>query len=244
LLFYQNILAFSVADANPKEFSVADANPKELMTMKADETLDAKQNIAQLSGSDLEDLGVVIIPMVLAQKEVIFPADLTGAAERLAQMVIFTAYLTGDAEIPPVITNGTGRIVFNLDREADEMLYFINVEGLEGILQAHIHQGDDNVNGDIVVWLFNAGEPTDEIHGELVSGSFTAEDFIGPLQGKNMSDLVDAIKNGQAYVNIHTEANLLGEVRGTIAHYEQEGGEDDGAAPIDEDEFFNEDPFM
>lgn len=192
--------------------------------MKADETLDAKQNIAQLSGSDLEDLGIVSIPMVFAQTEVVFTADLTGGQE-----------------IPPVITNAAGSIDFTLDQEAGEMSYYIDVGGLEGILQAHIHQGRENENGDIVVWLFNATESTDEIQGEPVSGFFTAEDFVGPLQGKNMSDLVDAIESRQAYVNIHTEANPLGELRGTIV---EEGIPEPSpeAAPIDEDEFFAQDP--
>ena len=31
-----------------------------------------------------------------------------------------------------------------------------------------------------------------------------------------MTDLVDAIEGGQAYVNVHTEANPPGEVRGTV----------------------------
>jgi hypothetical protein len=31
-----------------------------------------------------------------------------------------------------------------------------------------------------------------------------------------MSDLVDLIESGQAYANVHTEANQNGEIRGTI----------------------------
>ena len=46
-----------------------------------------------------------------------------------------------------------------------------------------------------------------------------------------MTDLVDAIEGGQAYVNVHTEANPPGEVRGTIevapAATSDDGGGDD-----------------
>jgi hypothetical protein len=97
------------------------------------------------------------------------------------------------------------------------MSYELAVDNIEGVLFAHIHQGNEFENGPIVVTLFNATDgPTDEIDGTLESGDFTAEDLEGPLQGLTMADLVDSIQSGQAYVNVHTEANLPGEIRGTI----------------------------
>jgi CHRD domain len=36
------------------------------------------------------------------------------------------------------------------------------------------------------------------------------------LAGKQISDLVDLMKNGGAYVNIHTQENQNGEIRGQI----------------------------
>jgi len=91
------------------------------------------------------------------------------------------------------------------------------------------------------VTLFNATDgPTDEIDGTLESGDFAAEDFEGPLQGQNMTDLVDAIEGGQAYVNVHTEANPPGEVRGTIevapAATSDNGGGDDSDDSDDNDD--------
>ena len=127
----------------------------------------------------------------------------------------FTANLTGDSEVPPVTTNATGTADLDLNDAGDQMSFDIEVEDLEGATQAHIHQGSESENGDPVVWLFNSTEPTDEEDGTLESGDFTAEDLVGPLQGQNMSDLVDLLANGQAYVNVHTEANPGGEIRGT-----------------------------
>jgi hypothetical protein len=178
-------------------------------------------------------VGVVSIPAVHAQNQTAGAQDQQPAAEQQQQEQDFTANLTGDAEVPPVTTNATGTADFTLNEDGDEMSYDIEVEDLEGVLQAHIHQGSDSENGDIVVWLANESEPTDEIDGTLDSGNFAAEDFVGPLQGQNMSDLVDAIDGGQAYVNVHTEANPGGEIRGTIeqapaASTSDDGGGDDG----------------
>jgi CHRD domain len=39
----------------------------------------------------------------------------------------------------------------------------------------------------------------------------------GPLAGKQLSDLITMINNGDAYVNVHTEANPKGEIRGQLS---------------------------
>ena len=118
-----------------------------------------------------------------------------------------------------ITSNAIGVAEFELNDDGDEMSYDIEVQYIEGVLFAHIHNGNEFENAPIVVTLFNATDgPTDEIDGTLESGTFTAEDFEGPLQGQNMADLVDAIEDGQAYVNVHTEANPPGEIRGTIEH--------------------------
>ncbi len=40
--------------------------------------------------------------------------------------------------------------------------------------------------------------------------------FSGPLEGMQISDLVDAFNDGNAYANIHTQQNPNGEIRGQI----------------------------
>lgn len=162
-------------------------------------------------------ISVVGFPVVHAQNQTA-GTDQQPAGEQAQQDQVFSANLTGDSEVPPVTTNSTGSAEFELNDDGDEMSYDLEAEDITGVLYAHIHQGSDSENGPIVVTLFNATDgPTDEISGTLESGTFTAEDFEGPLQGQNMTDLVDAIEGGQAYVNVHTEANPPGEVRGTIA---------------------------
>jgi hypothetical protein len=44
----------------------------------------------------------------------------------------------------------------------------------------------------------------------------TPGDLQGPLNGKQLSDLVKLLEDGDAYVNVHTQQNQNGEIRGQI----------------------------
>ncbi len=128
----------------------------------------------------------------------------------------FTATLTGAAEVPPVKTKASGDAKFELKTDGKTMTYAINVKSIDKVLYAHIHEGKDSVNGPIIVTLFNPSSPTGKIDGQLVNGTFGASTFEGPLKGKQMTDLLDLVKNKQAYVNVHTVTNPPGELRGTV----------------------------
>jgi hypothetical protein len=168
------------------------------------------------------------IPIAFAQEQPAGSEDQEPAEEQEQQNQEFNAILTGDSEVPPVTTNATGSAEIELNDEGDEMSYNIGVENIEGVTMAHIHQAASGENGPPVVWLFNATEPNDVEEGTLSDGTFTAEDFVGPLQGQNMSDLVDAMESGQTYVNVHTESNPPGEIRGTIDLGSSSSAEDSG----------------
>jgi hypothetical protein len=71
-------------------------------------------------------------------------------------------------------------------------------------MMAHIHQGKAGASGQPVVEL------------SMGKGTITASDLKGPLAGKQISDLVKMIKSGGAYVNVHTQQNQMGEIRGQI----------------------------
>ena len=182
-------------------------------------------------------VSVVGIPIAHAQNQTAGTQEQQPAAQQQQQTQDYDANLTGDAEVPPVTTNATGLAELELNDDGDEMSFDIQVEDIEGATQAHIHQGLESRNGDPVVWLFNSTEPTDEEDGTLESGDFTAEDFVGPLQGQNMTDLVELMDDRRAYVNVHTEANPGGEIRGTVVPDVTDGGatEDDADEDADED---------
>jgi hypothetical protein len=128
----------------------------------------------------------------------------------------FDAILTGASEVPPVETSASGFAELEVEEGSDSMEYGIIVMNIDKVTLAHIHQGSNSEAGPVIAMLFNASTPTGPTTGGLVEGSITSANLEGPLQGKQLSDLIALIQNGQAYVNVHTEQNPDGEIRGTI----------------------------
>ena len=130
----------------------------------------------------------------------------------------FDAILTGTSEVPPVQTNASGSADLDVEIEDGQRVvdYEIFVNNIDRVTQAHIHQGSSNETGPIIVPLFNASTPTGPVTGQLTEGQFTSANFVGPLQGRQLDDLIALMQNGTAYVNLHTEQNPDGEIRGTI----------------------------
>jgi CHRD domain-containing protein len=130
----------------------------------------------------------------------------------------FTAKMTGKEEVPSKDTKATGDAEFTLSGDGKTMSYKVNVMNIDKVTVAHIHQGKVGENGPPVVWLFNSSSnPTGPTNGMLSQGTFTSNDLVGPLKGKQMSDLVKLINDGQAYANVHTQTNPMGEIRGQLS---------------------------
>jgi hypothetical protein len=129
----------------------------------------------------------------------------------------FTAKMAGKDEVPPKDTKANGTAEFNLSADGNKMTYVVNVMNIDKVTMAHIHSGKVGENGPPVVWLFNSTTPSGPMNGMLSQGNITATDLVGPLKGKQMSDLVKLINDGQAYANVHTEPNPKGEIRGQIS---------------------------
>jgi hypothetical protein len=85
------------------------------------------------------------------------------------------------------------------------MNYDLSVTNLNGFMMAHIHQGKAGENAQLITSPLPIGK-----------GKITSTDLQGPLAGKQISDLANIIKNGQAYVNVHTDQNQNGEIGGQI----------------------------
>ena len=130
--------------------------------------------------------------------------NLTIVPPAYAQSQTFTAKLTGNDETPPVSTAATGTAHFQLSSDGKQLNYDLSVEKLNAYTHSHIHQGKAGESGQAVVEL------------SMGKGTITSSDLKGPLAGKQISDLVKMIKSGEAYVNVHTQKNQMGELRGQV----------------------------
>jgi hypothetical protein len=161
----------------------------------------------------------------------------------------FDARLTGASEVPPVQTNASGLADLDVEMEEGQRVidYHLYVNNIDRITQAHIHQGNSSENGPIIVPLFNASTPTRHVNGQLAEGHITPANFTGPLQGKQLDDLIALMQNETTYVNVHTEQNPQGEIRGTVLlddsafEGEEDDFEDDDEGEGEEEEEENED---
>jgi hypothetical protein len=129
----------------------------------------------------------------------------------------FSATLTGSSEVPPKNTKATGSADFQFNVEKDSLSYKLNVMNINKVTMAHIHEGKFGANGPIVVTLFKSANPSGSVNGILSQGIITSDRFEGALTGKQITDLVKIINDGNAYVNVHTLQNPKGEIRGQIS---------------------------
>ena len=133
----------------------------------------------------------------------------------------FSAALSGSANK----SNSTGTAKFLVNENNSQISYWINVTGIKKINQAHVHNGTTGQDGDIVVSLLsnsksakgNATPPKIGFNGNITKG-----DLRGPMQGKDIPDLITLMGNGSAYVNIHTDKYPKGAIRGQISSSDSE----------------------
>ena len=85
-------------------------------------------------------------------------------------------------------------------------------------MQTHIHNGTTGENGDIVATLSNgiSAEGDDRPPQIGFAGNITSNELQGPLEDKEISDLIGLMSDGNAYVNVHTDKYPDGAIRGQI----------------------------
>lgn len=129
-------------------------------------------------------------------------------------------HLSGAEEAPAVDTSAQGQAVFQVDEDGTAVDYRLNVANIDDVLMSHLHLAPAGTNGPIVVWLYPDAPPPQLIEGRtqgtLATGTITADDLVGPLAGGSLDDLLDAIRAGTVYVNVHTTAFPGGEIRGQL----------------------------
>lgn len=128
-----------------------------------------------------------------------------SAAQAQAENRNFRTHLSGAQEVPARDTDAQGQATFALSKAGDVLDYRLIVSNIENVVASHIHLGAAGENGPVVAFLYGSvpagGGRT---NGVLATGTITAARLVGPLAGHPLEDLVDAMRSGGAYVNVHT----------------------------------------
>jgi hypothetical protein len=122
-----------------------------------------------------------------------------GSSSDPDETTAFGAKLSGEQEVPPVVTGAIGTGTLFLDLPSRNIRGSITVDGMNATA-AHIHQGDVGVSGPIIVPLVETSPGT---------WSVPAGTMLTEAQ-------VNALHAGGLYFNAHSAINPNGEIRGQI----------------------------
>jgi len=125
-------------------------------------------------------------------------------------------FLSGKDEVPPTESNASAWAKFQSVDNDSQLSYWVSIVGLKEITGAHIHKGSEGQNGDIVTVLSEAKSAEGGNETISLKGNITKDGLQGPLEGKEVSDLVSLMRNGSVYVNVHTNEYKDGVIRGQI----------------------------
>lgn len=128
----------------------------------------------------------------------------------------FFALLRGSEEVPPVKTLAFGTTVVVVSKDKQKLFFVLKVNNILKFTQAHLHLGPRGVNGPIVAFLFGPVMPGISVKHGVVTGVLTKKDLVGPLKGQSIARLIELMKAGKIYVNVHTEQHPDGEIRGQL----------------------------
>lgn len=136
----------------------------------------------------------------------------------------FKAILNGSDVSPPVSTNLSGIAQLVLEKSTPLLLtYNVTITGLannndNNVTSVHLHNGIRGYNGTEIKELKIL--PGYNENGIVAKGNLSASDsFSSELAGKGdlaLNSLIQYIGNGEVYVDVHTQDNPHGELRGQI----------------------------
>jgi len=155
---------------------------------------------------------IVIALVGCTERETVAPMEFEASFARASGPAgqNFNTHMTGDEEVPVRETRAQGQAHFQLNRAGTEISYWMNVANIENVTMAHIHVAPPGANGPVVVWLYPSTSPPPlpagggRIQGRVATGSITADNLVGQLAGQPLSALVDLMRAGNTYVNVHT----------------------------------------
>jgi len=133
---------------------------------------------------------------------------------------VFSAKLLGDSEVPPI--NSAGTATFHMEI-GTTITFSLTFSGLSSnLLVSHLHFAPTKVAGGVMIFLCGGGnQPVcPAATSGTITGTITANNVTGPItQGITAGDLtsaLEAVREGNAYANMHTDNFKGGEIRGQV----------------------------
>ena len=129
----------------------------------------------------------------------------------------FVANLSGKNLSPSVNTNASGQAILNLTNQGSKMAYVVKVHGLDKVTSASLEYTLGGRARDIIL-LYDGAKSgtTGKINGMFVNGIFGASGFLSDFKGKQMSDLITAMTDGNVFLRVRTISLPLGEIGGKV----------------------------
>jgi len=133
------------------------------------------------------------------------------------------AKLNGYQETPAESTPGHGTLRLRIVG-GDTIHYVLHYEGFEpaegSTTAAHIHFGQFGVGGGVIAFLCGGTKPACTDGEGTFEGDIVAADIVGPsvqgIQAGEMAEVIQAVRKGFTYANVHTTLNGAGLIRGQI----------------------------
>jgi hypothetical protein len=129
----------------------------------------------------------------------------------------YKAALNGARAVPAVNTAGSATFTMKYDPLGEELSFTLNVKGLASPSVATIYKGADGDTGTPIYTLFAGPAESGDYSGILAQGIIDEASLTGPLEGGSLGDLIQLVKDGQAYVSVGTKDHPVEAIRGQIA---------------------------
>jgi len=139
--------------------------------------------------------------------------------------------LSGYAETPLALsTPAGGQFRVQINNETQEIAWRLTYSDFATVVnQAHVHFGSPAQTGGISFFLCTnlgngpAGTQLCPPAPATISGTIAAADIIGPagqgIAAGEFAEVVQAIRAGFTYVNVHSAAFPAGEIRAQLGHH-------------------------
>lgn len=157
------------------------------------------------SNLDLQNGGFTVFGQILDQ-------SILTQISTLNDVSLFNATLTGAQEVPAVTTSATGSGILALNNNNNQFDLNLDVQGLTAavINASHIHSGVVGQDGPNFFDLGTGAQYTangNALRRVIDNGAFPSANL-------------NALFQGQTYLNVHTNANPDGEIRGQLTPFQ------------------------